>query len=48
MILILLLLNQLDFSVANNYTSDSLLEPEEYYLIILGILAGTLIFLFLK
>jgi hypothetical protein len=47
MILFLLLLNQLDFSVANNYTSDSFLEPEEYYLIILGILVGTLIFMFL-
>ena len=47
MILILLLLNQFELIEGRNFTSNSLLEPQEYYLIILGILSGTLIFLFL-
>jgi len=47
MIFILLILSQLNVIEAGNETSNSLLEPQEYYLIILGILSGTLIFLFL-
>jgi hypothetical protein len=37
----------LDFTIAQNNTTNELLEPKEYYLIILGILVGTLIFLFI-
>ena len=37
----------LDFTIAQNNTNNNLLEPKEYYLIILGILVGTLIFLFI-
>ena len=37
----------LDFTIAQNTTTNNLLEPKEYYLIILGILVGTLIFLFI-
>ena len=37
----------LDFTIAQNSTTNELLEPKEYYLIILGILVGTLIFLFI-
>ena len=47
MIFIFLILSQFDIIEAGNETSNSLLEPQEYYLIILGILSGTLIFLFL-
>ena len=47
MIFIFLILSQFDIVEAGNETSNSLLEPQEYYLIILGILSGTLIFLFL-
>ena len=47
MIFILLIFSQLNLTEARNETSNSLLEPQEYYLIILGILSGTLIFLFL-
>ena len=37
----------LDFTIAQNTTTNNLLEPKEYYLIILGILVGTLIFMFI-